>query len=78
MSPRAWFRNPRLSVTRATPSFPTTDLTDPAVKFNDGSYEPFNQPAGTVISIYGNLFQLRQNLSFTTASHPSRQAPRCA
>src|SRR5271156_4162323 len=57
------------SVTRATPSFPTTDLTDPAVKFNDGSYEPFNQPAGTVISIYGNLFQLRQNLSFTTASH---------
>jgi hypothetical protein len=57
------------SVTRATPSFPTTDLTDPAVKFNDGSYEPFNQAAGTVISIYGNLFQLRQNLSFTTASH---------
>jgi hypothetical protein len=57
------------SATRATPSFPTTDLTDPAVKFNDGSYEPFNQPAGTVISIYGNLFQLRQNLSFTTAAH---------
>ena len=57
------------SITRATPSFPTTDLTDPAVKFNDGSYEPFNQPAGTVISIYGNLFQLRQSLSFTTASH---------
>jgi hypothetical protein len=57
------------SVTRATPSFPTTDFTDPAVKFNDGSYEPFNQPAGTVISIYGNLFQLRQNLSFTTAGH---------
>jgi hypothetical protein len=58
-----------VSVTRATPSFPTTDLTDPAVKFNDGSYEPFNQPAGTVISVYGNLFQGRQNLSFTTAKH---------
>ncbi len=57
------------SVTRSTPSFPTTDLTDPAVKFNDGSYEPFNQPAGTVITVYGNLFQLRQNISFTTASH---------
>jgi TonB-dependent Receptor Plug Domain/TonB dependent receptor len=57
------------SATRATPSFPTTDKTDPAVKFNDGSYEPFNQAAGTVISIYGNLFQLRQNLSFTTARH---------
>jgi hypothetical protein len=58
-----------VSATRATPSFPTTDLTDPAVKFNDGLYEPFNQPAGTVISVYGNLFQGRQNLSFTTASH---------
>ena len=58
-----------VSVTRATPSFPTTDLTDPAVKFNDGLYEPFNQPAGTVISVYGNLFQGRQNLSFTTGSH---------
>ena len=58
-----------VSATRATPSFPTTDLTDPAVKFNDGLYEPFNQPAGTVISVYGNLFQGRQNLSFTTARH---------
>jgi Carboxypeptidase regulatory-like domain len=58
-----------VSATRATPSFPTTDLTDPAVKFNDGLYEPFNQPAGSVISVYGNLFQGRQNLSFTTAQH---------
>jgi hypothetical protein len=58
-----------VSATRATPSFPTTDLTDPAVKFNDGLYEPFNQPAGTVISVYGNLFQARQNFSFTTSSH---------
>ena len=58
-----------VSVTRSTPSFPTTDLTDPAVKFVDGSYEPFNQPAGSVISVYGNLFQGRQNVSFTTASH---------
>jgi hypothetical protein len=57
------------SVTRSTPSFPTTDLTDPAVKFGDASFEPFNQPAGTVITVYGNLFQLRQNFSFTTTSH---------
>ena len=57
------------SVTRSTPSFPTTDFTDPGVKFNDGSYEPFNSAAGTVISIYGNLFQARQNVSFTTPRH---------
>ncbi len=57
------------SATRSTPSFLTTDLTDPAVKFNDGSYEPFNQAAGTVISVYGNILQVRQNLFFTTPSH---------
>ena len=43
VSPRLIWES-SLSATRATPSFPTTDLTDPAVKFNDGSYEPFNQP----------------------------------
>jgi len=68
VSPR-WLWESSFSVNRATPSFPTSDFTDPAVKFNDGSYEPFNQPGGTVISIYGNLFQTRQNLSFTTSSH---------
>ena len=64
-----WLWESSFSATRATPSFPTSDFTDPAVKFNDGSYEPFNQAAGTVISIYGNLFQTRQNFSFTTSRH---------
>jgi hypothetical protein len=68
ISPRLIWES-SLSATRATPSFVTNDFNDPAVKFNDGSYEPFNQPAGSVISIYGNLFQTRQNLSFTTSSH---------
>ena len=68
VSPR-WLWESSFSVTRATPSFPTSDFIDPAVKFNDGSYEPFNQPAGTVISIYGNLFETQQNLSFTTSRH---------
>jgi hypothetical protein len=68
ISPR-WLWESSFSATRATPSFPTSDFTDPAVKFNDGSYEPFNQAAGSVISIYGNLFQTRQNFSFTTSRH---------
>jgi TonB dependent receptor len=67
-SPR-WIWESSLSATRTTPSFPTSDYTDPAVKFNDGSYEPFNQAAGTVISVYGNLFQTRQNVSWTTPHH---------
>ena len=64
-----WGFDSSLSLTRSTPSFPTPDVTDPAVKFNDGSYEPFNQPGGSVISIYGNLFQARQDVSFTIPRH---------
>src|ERR1035438_2789774 len=37
-----------ISFTRATPSFPTVDRTDPALSFGDGSYEAFNAAAGSV------------------------------
>ena len=37
------------SITRTTPSFPTPNHTDPAVKFNDGLYEGFNTAAGSVM-----------------------------
>ncbi len=58
-----------ISITRTTPSFPTADFTDPAVKFNDGLFEPFNQPAGTVMSAFGNLFAARQNFSLIRGKH---------
>jgi hypothetical protein len=58
-----------LSATRTTPSFPTTNQTDPAIKFNDALFEPFNAPAGTVTRAFGNLFQARENVSITTAMH---------
>jgi hypothetical protein len=58
-----------LSITRSTPGFPTPNYTDPAVKFNDGLFEAFNSAAGTVMQAYGNLFQLRENVVFTTARH---------
>ncbi|MFZ1083907.1 MAG: carboxypeptidase regulatory-like domain-containing protein [Terracidiphilus sp.] len=58
-----------VSVTRSTPGFPTPNTTDPAVKFNDGLYEAFNSAGGSVMQAYGNLFQGRQNISFTTAHH---------
>jgi hypothetical protein len=58
-----------ISITRSTPGFPTTDSTDPAVKFNDGLFEAFDSAAGSVMQAYGNLFQARQNVAFTTGSH---------
>src|SRR6202051_2430115 len=47
-----------LSFTRTTPSFVTPNHTDPALKFTDGLYEAYNSAAGSVISGFGNLFQL--------------------
>lgn len=57
------------SITRTTPGFPTPNHTDPAVKFNDGLFEAFNSAGGSVMQSYGNLFQGRQNISFTAARH---------
>ncbi len=58
-----------LSITRSTPGFPTPDFTDPAVKFEDGLFEGFNSAGGSVMQAYGNLFQERENISYTTAQH---------
>ena len=57
------------SITRSTPSFPTPNHTDPALKFTDGLFEPFNSAAGSVMSAFGNLFQGQQNFSWTTGKH---------
>jgi hypothetical protein len=58
-----------IGITRSTPGFPTTDYTDPAIKFNDGLFEPFNADAGSVMQAYGNLFQGRENVAFSTSRH---------
>lgn len=58
-----------ISIERATPGFPTTDYTDPAVKFNDGLFEAFNSAAGSVQQAYGNLFQGTQTISYTRGKH---------
>jgi hypothetical protein len=58
-----------LSFTRTTPSFPTPDHTDPALKFGDGLYEAFNNSAGSVIGAYGNLLQARQGFTWNRGTH---------
>ncbi|WP_371715345.1 carboxypeptidase regulatory-like domain-containing protein [Granulicella sp. L56] len=58
-----------LSITRSTPSFPTPNRTDPALKFSDGSFEAFNSAAGSVMTAFGNLFQAQQNFVVTAARH---------
>ncbi|WP_044176720.1 beta-sandwich domain-containing protein [Granulicella mallensis] len=67
-SPSLMFES-SLSVIRTTPSFPTPNTTDPAVKFNDALFEPFNAPGGSVSRDYGNLFQARENVTFSRNVH---------
>ena len=68
VSPRFAFES-SISFTRTTPQFPTPNHVDPAVKFNDGLYEPFNSAGGSVMSAYGNLFLARQNFTWTMGRH---------
>ena len=58
-----------VSITRTTPGFPTSDHTDPAVKFGDGLFEAFNGAAGSVMQSYGNLFEGHQDVTYTRAGH---------
>lgn len=58
-----------VSITRTTPGFPTSDHTDPAVKFSDGLFEAFNGAAGSVMQSYGNLFEGHQDVSYTRGGH---------
>ena len=68
VSPRFSFKT-IFSIIRTTPTFDTPNQTDPALKFNDGLFESFNAPAGSVQTAFGNLFQLTQNFSLTTGKH---------
>ena len=67
-SPRLSFES-SISIIRSTPGFPTLDTTDPAVKFNDGTYEAFDAAAGSVTQLYGNLYQGRENVAYTRGNH---------
>jgi len=58
-----------ISFTRATPSFPTPDRTDPSLIFGDGLYEASNAAGGSVMAEYGNLFQARSNFTRIRGKH---------
>jgi hypothetical protein len=68
VSPR-YLWSASFSITRSTPSFPTPNHTDPALKFVDGLFEPFNSAAGSVMSAFGNLFQGQLNFAWTSGRH---------
>jgi hypothetical protein len=58
-----------LGYTRSTPIFPTVNQTDVALAFGDGLYNGFNAPDGSIFGSYGNVYQLRHDMSYVHRSH---------
>jgi Carboxypeptidase regulatory-like domain len=54
---------------RSTPFFPAANHTQPGILYADGLYQAYNQPAGSIFGAYGNLLQLKQDLTFTRGTH---------
>lgn len=54
---------------RTTPSFLTTNTTQPGVVFADGLYEPFNTASGSNMEMWTNLIQVRQSFAWVRKSH---------
>lgn len=54
---------------RSTPFFPTANHTQPALVFADGLFDGFNSAGGSISGAYGNLYQLRQDMTFSRRGH---------
>jgi len=66
---------PRLNSTtqfgyiRSTPFFPSQNHTQVGITFNDGLYAGYNNPDGSIFGSFGNLYHMKQDMSFTRGSH---------
>jgi hypothetical protein len=58
-----------LGYERSTPQFRTLNQTQPGILFTDGLYEAFNAPAGNITGVWSNLFQTRENITYTRGHH---------
>ncbi|HEV2101986.1 MAG TPA: TonB-dependent receptor [Candidatus Acidoferrum sp.] len=67
--------SPQLSSTtlfdyvRSTPLFPSSNHTDVSLAFGDGLFEGFNSADGSIFGSYGNVFQLKHDMSYTHRGH---------
>jgi len=58
-----------LGYIRSTPFFPTTNHTQPAITFGDGLFQGYNSAGGSIFGSYGNLYQLKQDMSYVHSNH---------
>jgi hypothetical protein len=58
-----------LGYIRSTPFFPSTNHTQPAIGFGDGLFENFNSADGSIFGSYGNVYQLKHDMTYAHGSH---------
>jgi hypothetical protein len=58
-----------LGYIRSTPIFPTKNTTQPEIAFADGLYDNFNSADGSIFGSYGNLYQLKHDMTYTHGPH---------
>jgi Carboxypeptidase regulatory-like domain len=54
---------------RSTPVFPSSNHTDIGLAFGDGLFEGFNSADGSIFGSYGNMFQLKHDMSYVHRGH---------
>jgi hypothetical protein len=54
---------------RSTPVFPSSNHSDIALTFADGLFEGFNTSDGSLFGSYGNVFQLKHDMSYVHGAH---------
>lgn len=58
-----------LGYIRSTPFFPASNHSDPALVFGDGLFEGFNTADGSIYGSYGNLYQIKQDMTYVGGPH---------
>src|ERR1700722_7831613 len=53
-----------LGYIRSTPFFPAINHTQPGLAFGDGLFQGYNSAAGSIFGSYGNVYQLKQDMSY--------------
>ena len=68
LSPR-FTSETELGYIRSTPFFPAANQVQPALGFGDGLFQGFDSAGGSLFGSYSNLYQLRQDMSYTRSGH---------
>jgi hypothetical protein len=58
-----------LGYIRSTPFFPSINHTQPAATFGDGLFQNFNSADGSIFGSYGNVYQLKHDMTYTRGAH---------